>query len=69
MKIEKWFNELKEREPYWSDLTIFNTCITDRSLTKGEIGKAFNKLVHKDEYVGVDKDDLLEFCYSLVAKK
>jgi hypothetical protein len=26
--VKKLFDELKEKKPYWSDIVIFNTCIT-----------------------------------------
>lgn len=69
MNIEKHFNELKEKNPYLSSLMIFNTCITGKKVGKIELGKAFNKLVDKEDWRGNPKDDVLGHCYTLIAKK
>ena len=67
MKIESWFNQ--KNNPYWSSLVVFNTCITNRKVTKTDLGKAFNKLVDKEDWGGHSKDDILGHCYTLIAKK
>ena len=69
MKINRWFNALKKKEPYWGDIIIFNTCITDKLLSKYEIHQAFNRLVSKDDYDPEDKDEIWEHCYTLVNLK
>jgi len=48
---------------------IFNTCITGKKVGKMELGRAFNKLVDKEDWQGNPKDNILEFCYSLIFKK
>lgn len=68
-RIQNWFNELKEKKPNWSSLMIFNTCITGKKVGKMELGRAFNKLVDKEDWQGNPKDNILKFCYSLIFKK
>lgn len=69
MKISKWFQDLKEKQPYWSDTMIFNTCITEKSLLRTEISKAFKSLVDKSEYDKSDLDDLIAHSQSLALLK
>lgn len=69
MKISKWFQDLKEKQPYWSDTMIFNTCITGKSLLRTEISKAFKFLVDKTEYDKSDLDEILEHSRSLAILK
>ncbi len=68
-KIDNWFNNQKKEQPYWSDIVIFNTCITGKKVYKTDLGKAFNRLVNKEDWKGNLKDDILGHCYTLIAKK
>lgn len=69
MKISKWFQDLKDKCPYWSDLMIFNTCISGKSLYKTDIVKSFKQLVDKEEYSKSDLEEILEHTKSLISKK
>ena len=69
MKISKRFQDLKEKQPYWSDTIIFNTCITGKSLLRTEISKAFKLLVDKSEYDKSDLDDIIAHSQSLALLK
>lgn len=68
-RINSWFNALKEKNPYWSDLIIFNTCITDKKVGIIELGRAFRQLVDKEDYEGVNKEAVLAHAKSLISKK
>lgn len=68
-KINSWFYSLKEKHPDWSDLIIFNTCITDRVVGKMELGRAFRRLVDKGDYEGNKEEAILAHSKSLLSKK
>ena len=59
------FNKLKEKEPYWGDVIVFNTVITYKKVGKMLLNKAFTKLVSKDDYFKSEKDAILEHSYKL----
>jgi len=68
-RIESAFNKLKSEQPYWGDVIIFNTCITGKGYGKMQLGKAFKKLVSKDDYEIEEIDEILEFAFSLASEK
>jgi hypothetical protein len=64
--VKKLFDELKEKKPYWSDIVIFNTCITWKKLSTKQISKSIRKLIDKNEYLWVNINELIEYAKKLV---
>jgi hypothetical protein len=52
-----------------SSLIIFNNAITERCFRKTEIKKAFKELVDKEDYEGIDMEEILGHCFTLTTKK
>ena len=64
-KLENAFKSLQEKNPYWSSYTCLANAILNRSYSKMEIGKVFNKCVEKDDYARSEKEAVRSFLCSL----
>jgi hypothetical protein len=63
--IQKRFNKIQEKNPYWSSMTCFNEAIREQGYSQKNIYYWFPKLVDKDDYQKSDKKDILCFLLSL----
>jgi hypothetical protein len=63
--IMKKFNKIKSIREGWSDLAIFNIVISETKTTESNIRKGLSKLVDKDDFKWVSKDDVLNYVISI----
>ena len=63
--IEKRFNKIKIRNPYYSSIICFNLAVEKQDFCEQIIARWFNKLVEKDDYSSKDKKDIFAFLYAL----
>lgn len=47
--IKVLFERVREQNPYWSDYVCFAEAVTNKGFNKVTLGRAFNKLVPKDD--------------------
>lgn len=57
--IERRFNNITERNPFWSSYICFAEAIKGQKFSKQMIHRWFSKLVAKDDYDNKDKKDIL----------
>lgn len=58
--IEKNFEKIQEKNPYWSSLVCFSETIRNRKFNSWKNTVSwFNKLVDKDDYDKRDKKEIL----------
>lgn len=67
-KIEQAFKNQLREQPDLSTLIAFNMAIMGKKYSRSEVGKAFNKLVDKDDYKGNNKERILQHTLSLLGK-
>ena len=58
--IERRFNNLRKKEPGWSDSPCFSMAVYCQRFSRQAIHRWFNKLVDKDDYASDEKRDILE---------
>ena len=63
--IERRFNNITEKKPFWSSYTCFAEAIKGQKFSEQIIHRWFNKLVDKDDYAKSEKKTVLEFLVSL----
>jgi len=66
--IERRFNLLKGKNPYWSTLICFSEAIYNQGFGEQAIHRWFKKLVDKDDYAPEDKRAILSFLKNLSKK-
>lgn len=59
--IERRFNNIFKKNPYWSSYICFTEAIKGQDFGKQAMAYWFNKLVDKDDYDKSDKKALLSF--------
>ena len=64
-ELMKKFNKIKSIRDGWSDLAIFNIVISETKTTESNIRKWLSKLVDKDNFKWVSKDDVLNYVISI----
>jgi hypothetical protein len=64
MTIQEDFVAYEAKNPMSSDFICLAHVIRGRHLTREEVKKAF-RLVPREEYVGVDKEKLIDHLYKL----
>ena len=57
--IERKFNSISQKCPYWSSLVCFERAVKGRGFKKRTICHWFNRLVEKDDYAQKDKRAIL----------
>ena len=62
--IERRFNNIQQKNPYWSSYVCFFSAIERQNFTKQTIARWFNKLVEKDDYSSSDKKAILTQLYA-----
>ncbi len=63
--IQRRFDNIQEKHPYWSSIICFNEAIKEQSFSKKNIYYWFLQLVDKDDYQESDKKDILSFLLNL----
>jgi len=63
--IKRRFNNIQEKNPYWSSMTCFNEAIKEQGFSKKNIYYWFPKLVDKKDYSKSDKKEILSFLLKL----
>ena len=61
--IERVYQKISEKNPFWSSYVCFFMAIENRNFTPEIIARWFNKLVDKDDYSSADKKAILSFLY------
>jgi len=57
--IERRFNNITEKKPFWSSFICFAEAVKEQCFTKPILHRWFQKLVQKDDYAPSDKRTLL----------
>lgn len=57
--LERRFNNIKKRNPLWSDYICFAEAVKGQKFSREAIRRWFNKLVDKDDYDRRDKRKLI----------
>ena len=57
--IERRFNNITEKKPFWSSFTCFAEAIKGQRFTRPILHRWFQKLVEKDDYAQRDKRTIL----------
>ena len=57
--LERRFNNIKTRNPYWSDYICFAEAVKGQKFTRDILMRWFNKLVDKDDYAKRDKRKII----------
>jgi hypothetical protein len=63
--MKEKFKELTEKYPSLSSAMIFSKLVKGRKMQRSEITKWFGKLVDKEDYDKMDKNELRLFYYKL----
>jgi hypothetical protein len=63
--IQRRFNKIQQKNPYWSSIVCFNEAIKEQSFSRKSIYYWFSKLVNKNDYQKCDKKTMLHFSLSL----
>lgn len=64
-ELMKKFNKIKSIREGWSDLAVFNIVISETKTTESNIRKGLSKLVDKDDFKWVNKEDVLKYVISI----
>lgn len=64
MTIREEFEGVREANPMWSDYVCLTIVVKGKKYTRESIVKYF-KWVHRDEYVGADKQKLIDYLFKL----
>lgn len=67
--IERKFNNIQEKKPFWSSYICFAETISNSNFSKDLIRRWFNKLVDRDDYAQEEKRRVLNYLYTLSNKK
>lgn len=62
--LKRAFDNLRKAEPGYSSYIAFALTINQGKYDKKTINKWFDKLVDKDDYLGLDKNSLLNQLYT-----
>lgn len=63
--IERRFDNITTKNPYWSSHTCFAEAIKGRHFSKQTIHRWFQELVEKDDYDKKDKREILGYLVNL----
>ena len=63
--INRKFNKLSRKNPYWSSLVCFTETIYGIGFSRQTIHRWFNELVDKDDYSSSDKKEVMSFLESV----
>ncbi len=63
--IQRRFNNVQEKNPYWSSMICFNEAIKEQGFSQKNIYYWFPKLVDRDDYDRSDKTEILSFILDL----
>lgn len=66
--IQRRFNKIQEKNPYWSSIVCFNETIKEQGFSRKSIYYWFSKLIDKNDYQKCDKRDTLCFLLRLSEK-
>lgn len=64
-ELMKKFNKIKSIREGWSDLAVFNIVISETKTTESNIRKGLSKLVDKDDFKWISKEDVLKYVISI----
>lgn len=64
-ELIKKFNKIKSIREGLSDLAVFNIVISETKTTESNIRKGLSKLVDKDDFKWVNKEDVLKYVISI----
>ncbi len=64
-ELMKKFNKIKSIREGLSDLAVFNIVISETKTTESNIRKGLSKLVDKDDFKWVNKEDVLKYVISI----
>jgi len=67
--IKRRFDNIAEKNPYWSSYLCFAEAIKNRSFSKGIIRKHFNRLIEKNDYSMTEKREIINYLYQLSISK
>ncbi len=67
--IERRFNNISKKNPYWSSYLCFAETIKNRDFSLRTIKKHFNQLVEKDDYSKKEKKEIINYLYQLSISK
>ena len=57
--IERRFDKLQLKNPYWSSCICFVTAVTGQNFSKQSLHNWFNKLVEKTDYIKSEKKEVI----------
>jgi hypothetical protein len=63
--IQRKFNDVVKRNPYWSSYACFCETIRYKNYGKQTVARWFNKLVDIDDYDKKEKRDIIHFLQKL----
>ncbi len=66
--IQRRFNNIQEKNPYWSSIICFNEAIREQGFSQKNIYYWLPILVDKDDYDKSDKKEILSFLKMLSKK-
>jgi len=61
--LERKFNKISRKNPYWSSLVCFTEAVRGQNFSKDIINRWFNKVVNEDDYPREQKRSVLENIY------
>lgn len=63
--IKRVFENIKRKNPYWSDYICFSQAVSGKCFSKKTISRYFNKLVDNNDYSRREKKAILEWLISI----
>ena len=63
--IERRFEYIQKRNPYWSSFTCFANTIRGQKFSEDRIRRYFNELVDKEDYAKNEKGQILNYLYEI----
>lgn len=63
--IERRYNEIKKKNPYWSSYICFCETIRNKRYGEQTVAQWFNKLVDIDDYDKKEKREIIHFLKNL----
>ncbi|MDD5552070.1 MAG: hypothetical protein PHI88_02870 [Candidatus Pacebacteria bacterium] len=63
--LERRFNNIADKNPFWSSYICFSKAIDGQKFSKQIISRYFNKLVSKEDYNRSDKREILRQLFEL----
>jgi hypothetical protein len=67
--IKRKFDNITEKNPYWSSYLCFAETVKDKNFSYRIIKKYFNQLVDKEDYSIKEKREIINYLYQLSASK